>query len=123
MSNQIVWVDIPVTVLDRAIRFYSRVLDAPVSKEGAAGFIFALLPHANSSVSGCLYNPGTDNAPSRNGPLIYLNASGRIRQAVQAATESGGQLVQDVHPIGPHGFRAIVIDSEGNRIALHSPTD
>jgi len=40
-----------------------------------------------------------------------------------AATGSGGQIVQDIHPIGPHGFRAILIDSEGNRIALHSLTN
>jgi len=28
-----------------------------------------------------------------------------------------------VKGIGPHGFRAIVLDSEGNRIGLHSNTD
>jgi predicted enzyme related to lactoylglutathione lyase len=123
MSNQIVWVDIPVAHLDRAIAFYSAVLDGAVTKTGGEGFVFGLLPHADSNVSGCLYDPGSDNAPSRNGPLVYLNASGRISQAVRAATENGGQIVQDVHPIGPHGFRAILIDSEGNRIALHSPTN
>ena len=31
---------------------------------------------------------------------------------------TGGQVVDDVHSIGPHGFRAIVLDSEGNRLAL-----
>ncbi len=123
MSNQIVWVDIPVAHLDRAIAFYSAVLGGTVTKTGGDGFVFGLLPDADGSVSGCLYNPGTDNVPSRTGPLIYLNASGRIGAAVQAATANGGQIVQDVHPIGPHGFRAILIDSEGNRIAVHSPTN
>jgi len=28
-----------------------------------------------------------------------------------------------IESIGPHGFRAIVMDSEGNRIALHSGSD
>jgi len=122
MGNQFVWVDIPVTDLDRAIDFYSKVLGNPVTKTGGEGFVFALLPQANSAVSGCLYT-STENAPSKTGPLVYLNANGRIRQAVQAATQSGGQIVQDVHPIGPHGFRALLIDSEGNRIALHSLTN
>jgi uncharacterized protein len=36
---------------------------------------------------------------------------------------NGGSVIQDTHPIGPHGFRAVVLDSEGNRIALHSETD
>jgi len=122
VNNQFVWVDIPVAHLDRAIAFYSNVLGGPVSKEGGDGFVFGLLPDAASHVSGCLYLPEADNVPSRVGPLVYLNASGRLAQAVQAARDSGGQVVKDIHPIGPHGFRAILIDSEGNRIALHSPT-
>jgi len=122
MSHQFVWVDIPVVDLDRAIAFYSKLLGAPINKEGGDGFVFGLLPHANTNVSGCLYTP-SDNAPSRTGPLVYLNASGRLKQAVAAALESGGTVLENIHPIGPHGFRAIILDSEGNRIALHAPTN
>jgi hypothetical protein len=32
-------------------------------------------------------------------------------------------VLEAMHAIGPHGFRAVVLDSEGNRIALHSTTD
>jgi predicted enzyme related to lactoylglutathione lyase len=32
-------------------------------------------------------------------------------------------VLEPVTGIGEHGFRAIVADSEGNRIGLHSPTD
>jgi predicted enzyme related to lactoylglutathione lyase len=123
MNNQFVWVDIPVTDLDRAIAFYSKVLDSPVSKEGGGGFVFGLLPHSDSAVSGCLYKPDTDNSPSKTGPLVYLNATGRLKQAVQAVAESGGKVLEDIHQIGPYGFRAIFIDSEGNRMALHAPTN
>jgi predicted enzyme related to lactoylglutathione lyase len=42
---------------------------------------------------------------------------------VKQTTEQGGKVVQEIHSIGPHGFRAIILDSEGNRIALHSETD
>ena len=123
MNHQFVWVDIPVADLDRAIAFYSKVLGTPISKEGGGGFTFGLFPHANNNVSGCLYTPGTDNAPSQTGPLVYLNAAGRLKQAVQAVKEAGGRVLEDIHPIGPHGFRAIFTDSEGNRIALHAPTN
>lgn len=122
MSNRIVWVDIPVSDLDRAIRFYSGVLGAPVTKEGGPGFAFGLLPHSGAEVGGCLYLPESDNAPSRVGPLIYLNAEGRLHSAVEAVAANGGQVLQDIHEIGPHGFCAIVLDSEGNRIAIHAPT-
>ena len=121
VNHQFVWVDIPVIDLDRAITFYSAVLAGNVSREGGPGFFFGLLPHANSAVSGCLYHPGPENAPSQRGPLVYLNASGRLREAVQAVQEHGGYVVQSIHQIGEHGWRAIVVDSEGNRIALHAP--
>ena len=122
MSNRIVWVDIPVLELERAMRFYTAVLGSPVTKEGGPGFVFGLLQHAGSEVGGCLYLPGADNSPSKVGPLVYLNAEGRLSQAVEAVAAHGGQVMQAVHPIGPHGFRAVVIDSEGNRVALHAPT-
>lgn len=121
MSNRVVWVDIPVLELDRAIAFYSAVLGSPVTKEGGPGFVFGLLPHSGSDVGGCLYSPDDDNSPSKVGPLIYLNAEGRLEQAVRAVAAHGGQVLQAVHQIGPHGFRAIVLDSEGNRVALHAP--
>jgi predicted enzyme related to lactoylglutathione lyase len=122
MSNRFVWVDIPVLNLERAMAFYSKVLGAPVTKEGGPGFVFGLLPHTGNDVGGCLYSPGEDNTPSRTGPLVYLNAEGRLAQAVAAVATTGGQIIQAVHQIGPHGYRAIVIDSEGNRLALHAPT-
>lgn len=122
MKNQFVWVDIPVYSLDRAIAFYSAVLGTSVTKEGGPGFVFGLFPHAGQSVSGSLYTPGSDNAPSRTGPLVYLNVAGRLDLAVEAVVPHGGQLLQAKHPIGEHGWRAIILDSEGNRIALHAPT-
>jgi predicted enzyme related to lactoylglutathione lyase len=118
--NQFVWVDIPVTDLNRAIAFYSAVLGARITREGGPGFFFGLLPHARDGVGGCLYHPATDNAPSRQGPLVYLNVSDRLHEAVRTAQDLGGTLVQAVHQIGEHGWRAIILDSEGNRIALHS---
>ena len=121
MSNQIVWVDIPIVDLDRAISFYSGVLGTPITKEGGPGFAFGLLPHSEGDVGGCLYLPGPENAPSKMGPLIYLNVEGRLPQAVESVPSSGGQVLKDIHEIGPHGFCAIVLDSEGNRIALHAP--
>lgn len=50
MSHRIVWVDLPVTDLDRAIGFYSAVLGLTVTKEGGPGFSFGLLPHGEGAV-------------------------------------------------------------------------
>jgi uncharacterized protein len=123
MSHSFVWVDIPVHDLDRAIRFYSAVLDGPVTREGGPGFAFGVFSHSQDDVGGCLYTPDDDNAPCERGPLVYFNTDGRLGEAVRAVAANGGRIVQAMHQIGPHGYRAIVLDSEGNRVALHSPTD
>ena len=119
MANQVVWCDIPVVDLDRAIRFYSAVLGAEVTRQEYPGSVIGVLPHEGSDVSGCLY-ASSDNRPSREGPLVYLSAEGRLDEAIAAVEPNGGTVLQPRHPIGPYGHRAVVLDSEGNRLALHS---
>lgn len=117
MSNQTVWVDIPVGARDRAIKFYSAVPGEDVSKQSFSGFTLGLLPHADTHVSGCLVK-SQDNRPSRQGPMIYLNVNGRLGAAVTAAGANGGQRLPGKHRIGEYGYRAIVMDAEGNRPLL-----
>jgi predicted enzyme related to lactoylglutathione lyase len=119
MANQIVWCDIPVVDLDRAIKFYSAVLGAPVRKEQLSGVPTGILPHNDGDVGGCLF-AAVGEQPAARGLMIYLNANGRLDEAIAAVSANGGQVIEPKHPIGPFGFRAIVIDSEGNRIALQS---
>ena len=120
MANRFVWLDIPVTNLDRAVKFYSAVIGMPVTVQSAPGFTFAVFPHDGEDVGGCLVPSGDGNAPSDKGPLVYVNVEGRIKAAADAAKQNGGRIVEEPHAIGPHGFRAVMIDSEGNRVALHS---
>jgi uncharacterized protein len=121
VNNTICWADIPVIDLDRAIKFYSAVLGSAVNKESAPGMDFGLLPHSENNVAGCLVK-GNDFSPSVTGPLVYFNVNGRLDAAVVGVRDHGGKVIVEKHQIGPHGFRALVIDSEGNRIALHSKT-
>ena len=122
MSNTFVWVDIPVLDLDRAIAFYAAVVGRPVDKMGGPGFTFGLFKHEGNEVGGCLFLPEGEVKPSMNGPLVYLDASGRLDAAVAAAEQGGGKVLKAKHSIAPNGFRAIIADSEGNRVALHSMT-
>jgi predicted enzyme related to lactoylglutathione lyase len=123
MANTVVWFDTPVKDIDRAVRFYSAVLNKPIKKEEYPGMTLAVLPHEKDEVSGCLV-PGCgkpdDPQPSSQGTLLYFSCEGRLDQAVAAAEANGGKVLQARHAIGPYGFRAVVLDSEGNRIALHS---
>ena len=120
-NNRAVWFDIPVDDLDRSVEFYSSVLAVGVTKEQFGDVSFGLLEHKDGN-GGCLViNP--DEVAAETGVLLYLNVDGRIRDAVTKVTENGDEVVDDVHSLGPHGFRASVRDSEGNRIALHSESD
>ncbi len=120
-QNTLCWTDIPVTDLNRAVAFYSKVLNEPTTLQKGAAAEFGLLPHTGTNASGCLV-VGTEHKPSQEGPLIYLSVHERLADAVRAAAANGGKVLQPKHAIGPYGFRAIILDSEGNRIALHSET-
>jgi len=119
MSNQFVWVDIPVLKLDRAIRFYTAVIGMEVEKNDYPGTSIGTLPHKDGEVGGCLYLSDKVK-PSTDGPLVYLNAHGRLDEAIEAVAPSGGKIIQPKESIGPYGYRAIFLDTEGNRMALHS---
>jgi predicted enzyme related to lactoylglutathione lyase len=119
MANQLVWVDIPVVDLDRAIDFYSTVLGREVKRQEYPGFSIGLLPSEGEETGGCLFVSPKDK-PSDHGPLIYLNVQGRLDQAEAAVEQKHGKVLEPKHQIGPHGFRTVILDSEGNRLALHS---
>ena len=123
-ADTLCWTDIPVTNLDRAIKFYSAVLGKEVRRLSEGRMEYGLLPHEEQNASGCLVvrgdSGGVDNRPSANGPLIYLSAEGRLDEAVETARKNGGKVLRARQKIGEHGFRAVIIDSEGNRIALHA---
>ena len=119
MANQFVWVDIPVLDLDRALKFYSAVLGAELGKMDYPGFTIGFLPGGSGDVSGCLY-VAEKVQPSDQGPLIYLNCQGRLDEAEAAVTPAGGKILTPKEQIGPHGYRVVLLDTEGNRVALHS---
>jgi len=121
MHNRAVWFDIPVADLDRAAAFYRAVLNVKVQKEQFDDFSFCVLEHHDGN-GGCLV-PNAKEVAGGAGILVYMNVEGRIRDAVAQTARLGGSVLEATRGIGPHGFRAVVQDSEGNRIALHSSVD
>ena len=121
LHNRAVWFDIPVSDLDRAAAFYTAVLSIKVAKVNAGEVEFCVLDHDQGN-GGCLVKKDAEVSANA-GVLLYMNADGRIRDAVRHVARLGGKVLQDTHAIGPHGFRAIILDSEGNRLALHSNSD
>src|SRR5512144_3179382 len=121
MHNRAVWFDIPVKNLDRAATFYRSVLGIDVVKQEMKGGAFCFLAHDQGN-GGCLV-PNAEAVTSTGGILVYMNVDKRIRDAVANVEKLGGRVLSPIHGIGPHGFVAEVLDSEGNKIALHSSVD
>src|SRR5947208_12183063 len=91
-ADTLCWTDIPVTNLDRAIKFYSTILGKQVRKLSGGGMEYGLLLHEEQNASGCLCirgdSGGVDNTPSANGPLINLSFECRLVKAAKAAREN-----------------------------------
>ncbi|WP_298439242.1 VOC family protein [uncultured Ferrimonas sp.] len=120
-QNRAVWFDIPVADLDRAAAFYAAVLNINVEVLQLDSGHFAVLEHGEGN-GGCLV-PNEAEISATAGVMLYLNVDGRLRDAIAQVTLHGGHIVQPLHSIGPHGYRAIFLDSEGNRLVLHANSD
>ena len=119
--NRACWFDIHVADLDRSVAFYKAVLGVDVFKEKFGEVEFAVIAHDEGN-GGCLV-VDPNRISDEQGLLVYMNVNGRIRDAVDQTTQHGGTVLEPVTSIGPHGFRAVIRDSEGNRLALHSESD
>ncbi len=117
-KNRAVWFDIAVSDLEKGKAFYEGVLGCEVKMENYGDVTFCTIEHKDGN-GGCLIEDKA-LAGGSGGVLLYLNADGRIHDAVTKVRELGGVVLEDPHQIGPHGCRAIVKDCCGNKLALHS---
>ncbi|MDZ5761948.1 VOC family protein [Candidatus Cyrtobacter comes] len=118
-ANTVCWFDLPVISLNRAIKFYSNVLGEEIEVTKYDDFVFAVIPCKDGGVTGCLVET-SEMRPSNDGILLYFSVDGRLDDALENVTKQGGKVLVEKEQIGPWGYRAIVLDSEGNKIALHT---
>lgn len=121
-----VWFEIPVTDLDRAVAFYSKVLEVELHVAEYGPSKMAVFPGGSGEAAGAVVHGalvlGEGYEPSANGALLYLNAGQDLAGALARIEPAGGKIILPKTAIGEHGFMAWFIDTEGNRLALHSPT-
>jgi predicted enzyme related to lactoylglutathione lyase len=128
MSNVVVWVDIPVTDMDRARAFYEKLLGNPIdllpSSDGQSknALLMQLGTGSPDDVSGDLTLAGATKPSSTHGAVVYLSAQGDIDGMLQRAVEAGGSIYAPKQNFGQMGgWLAWIIDSEGNLIGLQQP--
>jgi hypothetical protein len=117
--NAVNWFEIPVADIDRAQRFYQGMLAEDLKRDSFGGMPHAVFPAREPGVTGALVRD-EKRKPAADGTLIYLNVEGRLDACLERTPKSGGTVVQPRTSIGPHGFCALIRDTEGNLIGLHS---
>lgn len=125
MQHAISWFEIPTENLDRATQFYETILGLELQPMDMPGMQMRIFPIDNmmEGVTGVLIKTedGFHKPSSSHGPLVYLNANAGMVDILSKVESAGGQILQDRMQISPeHGYMAIILDSEGNRIAFHS---
>ncbi|GAB3908012.1 VOC family protein [Mucilaginibacter boryungensis] len=123
-DNAISWFEIPVTDMERAQKFYEAVFDITMQRMDMPGMKMCFFPLTDpmKGVGGTLCDSGGFHTPSEDkGTLIYLNANPNIQTIVDRIEPAGGKIVVPKTHIAPeYGYMAVFIDTEGNRVALHS---
>ncbi|MFT3666044.1 VOC family protein [Piscinibacter sp.] len=123
--NPVVWFEIYVQDMARARRFYEAVLRCtleplPMPEGEAGGMEMLSFPmDMNASGAGGMLVRMDGVSPGGGGTLVYFGCEDcAVEQSrVEAA---GGRIHKPKFSIGPYGFCAVVVDSEGNCIGLHS---
>jgi uncharacterized protein len=121
-TNAINWFDIPVIDLPRAKHFYQVIFSIHMEEMQMGNVRMASFPYegGNGKAGGALvaydmYKPTTE------GVMIYLNANPDLATVLEKVQQEGGQIVMQKTQISPEiGYMAFIIDTEGNRIGLHS---
>ena len=123
MKNPIGWIEIPVTDLERAEKWYTdffgTTFDRQPEKDGYTMSWFPMDMESYGSGATLMHGEGCE--PSSKGVLIYFAApEGTVEASLEKAETLGIKVVQPKMDIGEHGFIASVEDSEGNVVAIHS---
>ena len=121
LKSAINWFEIPTIDFDRAVRFYSEIyaFDMPTSKMGDVKMGFFM--HEQGVGTGGAIVSGDGNKPSEYGSKLYLNGGADLLTVLDRVTDAGGSIIMGKTLISEDiGYFAIIDDSEGNRINLHS---
>ena len=123
--NVVGWFEIPVSDIDRAVKFYNELFGFELEAKGFGDSKMAMFPMDMEAD-----NPGAGGAlfldkhrkPSSNGTLIYFTSpTGDCANEEKKAEEMGAKVIMKKFEIPEgHGFMIMVEDSEGNNIAIHS---
>lgn len=119
MKNWVNWFEIPAVDFERATAFYNALFGIELQVIEMFGTQMGMFP-SEPGGGGALVK-GDDYAPAATGTLLYLNGGDDLSEVLAKVEPAGGKVIVPKTNIGPDmGNFAIFIDTEGNKVALHS---
>jgi uncharacterized protein len=123
-KNAISWFEIPATDLSRAQKFYETIFNIQMIPFDTPNFQMRMFPVEDmmNGIGGAISKAEGFYKPSAtDGPLVYLNANPDVQNVLDKIEAAGGKIVVPKTQISPEfGHMAVFVDTEGNRVALHS---
>ena len=119
LKSYVSWFEIPAVNFQQAVDFYNHIYDIEMEKNFDGQYAMAFFP-ASKGVGGAVV-AGPGSTPSDAGPLLYLNGGNNLDHILKKIEPAGGRIIMPKTLINEEaGYFAIFIDSEGNKLALHS---
>jgi predicted enzyme related to lactoylglutathione lyase len=121
-KNAISWFEIPTEDISRAQKFYEAIFDIQMTALDLPQLQMRMFPIENPmNIGGAITFNKEFYKPSTEGPLVYLNGNPDVQIVLDKIEAAGGKILVPKTEISPeYGYMAVFIDTEGNRIALHS---
>ena len=120
MKNHISIFEIPANDFSRAVNFYQTILDISIQEIDMGSVLMGLFPGDDNLISGSVIK-GSDYKPSADGVIIYLNGGENLQVVLDRIEANNGRVILPKTQISPEaGFYALFIDTEGNKLGLHS---
>ena len=119
IKDYVSWFEIPAIDFEQAVNFYNHIYGIEMTENSTKIHKMAFFPTTSGIGGAVIKGPGS--IPSDKGPLIYLNGGDDLNDVLGKVEEAGGRIIMVKTLISKEeGYFAIFIDSEGNKLALHS---
>jgi hypothetical protein len=119
VKNYVSWFEIPALDFQQAVDFYNQIFGIKMTQNSTEINAMAFFPETSGIGGAVIAGPGS--IPSDKGTLIYLNGGDDLNDVLNKVEDAGGRIIMSKTLISKEeGYFAIFIDSQGNKLALHS---
>ncbi len=119
LKHYINWFEIPAYNFARAVSFYNHIYNIKMETAEINSYAMAFFP-TKSGIGGAVVT-GEGCVPNSSGSLLYLNGGKDLSSVLAKVELAGGRIIMGKTLINKAtGYFALFMDTEGNRLALHS---